>query len=290
MDLGRRRFWTVLSVFLVAALAGGAGAADRQAAALSFDPPSDRIAAAQVCSLAVIYDGSDVTQGLRGYHLVIDFDDAYVFVDSLETDVVEGGFLSGVGETSFSADLEDVNTLVVDCSILGETPGAFGVGELCTIMFTGQTEGDGVSPIAFTEVDLMDPDNAPIAYGATDGSIELDNTPPNVPTMAPEPEYTYGTSNTVYWSDESASGAVGYCAECSENPEFDPIYMSSGCTPTLEFAFSPLVYDQIYYYRVKCRDDLMNTSGWSEAVYSTQTEQAASVERSTWSAIKAMFQ
>lgn len=290
MDLGRRPFSIVLSVLLAVALVGAAGAADRQTAALSFDPPSERVAGGQVASLTVVYDGTDVTQGLCAYHLVIGFDETYVFVDSLATHVVEGSFLSGEGETSFSASLEDPNTLVVDCSIVGATPGAFGVGDLCAITFTGQASGDGVSPIVFAEVDLRDPDDAPIAYAATDGSIELDNTPPHPPTMAPEPEFTYGTSNTVYWSDESASGAVGYCAESAENPDFDPIYMSSGCTPVLEFTFSPLTYDQIYYYRVKCRDDLMNTSDWSDVVHSTQSEQAASVERSTWSAIKGLFQ
>lgn len=289
MDLQRRRFWTVLSVFLVAALAVGAGAEGRQTAGLSFDPPSGRVAGGGTSSLTVMYDGTDVTQGLRGYHLAIDFDDTYVFVDSLTVHVVEGGFLQGVGATSFSANLEDANTLVVDCSIVGATPGAFGVGDLCSITFTGQPTGDGVSPVSFATVDLRDPDDAPIAFTAANGSIELDNTPPNPPTIAPEPEYTYGTTNLVSWSEESASGAVGYCCECAENPDFAPIYMSSGCTPDLQFTFGPLAYDQIYYYRVQCRDDLWNVSDWSDVVFSTQTEQAAPTERTTWGVIKRLF-
>jgi hypothetical protein len=220
---------------------------------------------------------------------VLDFDDTYVLVESLAVHVVEGGFLQGVGETSFTASLEDPNTLVVDCEILGFTPGAFGVGDLCSIAFTGQPSGDGVSPVAFVTADLTDPDGLPIAHTTTDGSIELDNTPPDPPTLSPEPEYTYGTENTVYWSDESASGAVGYCSECSEFPDFHPMYMSSGCTPDLQFTFSPLAYDQIYYYRVQCRDDLWNVSDWSESVYSTQREPASGVERTTWGAIKSLF-
>jgi hypothetical protein len=261
----------------------------RQTAAVFFDPPSDRIAGDQASVLTVMYDGSDVTAGLAGYHLVIDFDDTYVFVDSLAVDVVEGEFLSGVGPTSFFATLEDPNTLVVDCAIVGETAGAFGVVDLCSITFTGRRSGDGVSPVAFAAVDLRDPDDLPIAHATTDGSIELDNTPPNVPTFAPEPEYTYGTENTVYWSDESASGAVGYCCECSEFPDFTPIYMSSGCTPDLQFTFTPLAFEQIYYYRVKCRDDLENTSDWSESVFSTQREAAADTDGATWGAIKSLF-
>ena len=270
-------------------LAVAAAAQPRQAATVSFDPPADRLAGSQTSALTVMYDGTDVAVGLAGYHLSIDFDDAYVFVDSLMTHVVEGTLLEGVGETSFSAALEDSNTLVVDCSIVGETPGAFGVGDLCSITFTGRPAGDGVSPISFVESDLTDADDLPIACTPTDGSIELDNTPPDVSTLTPEPEITYGTGNTVYWSDESATGAVGYCCECSEYPDFTPIFMSSGCTPDLQFTYTPLAYGQIYYYRVKCRDDLENTSDWSEPVFSTQMEAAAGAERKTWGAIKGLF-
>jgi hypothetical protein len=285
-----QRSFDVAVVFLVLTLAIAAAATQpRQAAIVSFDPPTDRVAGNQTSVLTVMYDGTDVGVGLAGYHLVIDFDDAYVFVNNLATDVVEGTLLEGVGETSFSATLEDSNTLVVDCSIIGETPGTFGIGDLCAITFTGRPTGDGVSPISFVESDLTDADGIPIACTATDGSIELDNTPPDVPTLAPEPEFTYGTENTVYWSDESASGAVGYCCECSEYPDFTPIYMSSGCTPDLQFTYTPLAYDQIYYYRVKCRDDLENTSGWSESVFSTQLEPAADAEGTTWGVIKGLF-
>lgn len=278
-----------LAISLVLALTLLTSAAERQTAAVYLDPPSDRLAGGQTDTLTVMYDGTDVTVGLKSYHLVIDFDDTYVYVDSLDVHVVEGEFLQAVGATTFSAALDDPNTLVVDCAIDGVTPGAFGVGDLCAISFTGQPTGDGVSPVAFATVDLLDPDDLPIAHTTTDGSVELDNTPPNVPTMAPEPEYTYGSSNFVSWSDESASGAVGYCAECSEFPDLLPIYMSSGCTPELGFLFEPLEYDQIYYYHVKCRDDLYNTSDWSEPVSSTQLEPAADTERTTWGVIKGLF-
>jgi len=278
-----------LAIVPVFALVIGATAGARQTAALSFDPPSDRVAGGQTSTLTVIYDGTDVTVGLGGYHLVIDFDDTYVFVDSLAVHVLEGGFLQGVAATTFSASLNDPNTLVVDCEITGATPGAFGIGDLCSIAFTGQPSGDGVGSVSFATVELTDPDDLPIAHAATDGLIELDNTPPNIPTIAPEPEYTYGSVNLVSWSDESASGAVGYCSECSEFPDFQPIYMSSGCTPDLEFPFEPLAYNQIYYYRVQCRDDLYNTSDWSDVVFSTQLEPAAGTERTTWGVIKSFF-
>ena len=280
---------TRIYIFLILALAVS-GVAQGQTASVYLDPASGLLAGGMRDTMTVIYDGTDVTVGLKSYHLIIDFDHTYVFVDSLSVHVVEGGFLQAVGATTFSASLDDPNTLIVDCAIDGVTPGAFGIGDLCAIAFTGQPTGDGVSPVAFVTVDLLDPDDVPIANATNGGSIELDNTPPNIPTLDPEPEHSYGSSNYVSWSDESASGAVGYCSECSEFPDFRPIYMSSGCTPDLGFLFQPLEYNQIYYYRVQCRDDLWNTSDWSEVVFSTQLEPAAPAERTTWGVIKSLFQ
>jgi hypothetical protein len=100
----------------------------------------------------------------------------------------------------------------------------------------------------------------------------LDNTPPDVPVLDPEPEFTQGTSNYVSWSDESATGAVGYCIEASETPTFDVVVGTSGCTPFTYHTFMGLTDGQIYYYRVKCRDDLWNESDWSETEHSTQDD------------------
>lgn len=254
----------VLAALLLCGAASGAN--------VSIDPPAARIAGGQQAVLTVRYDGTGESVGLRGYHLTIDFDDTYVFIDDVETSVVEEAFLSDAGGTAFFAVMEDANTLVVDCSILGTTVGAAGEGALCTVTFTGQPTGDGVSPVTFVEALFRDPDNFPIDCVATGGSIELDNTPPDVPIMAPEPPFTRGLTNRVYWSDESATGAVGYCCECSLEPDFDPIYATSGCTPALNHEYTGLLDGEKFYYRVKCRDDLDNTSDWSNIVSSTQDD------------------
>jgi hypothetical protein len=243
----------------------------RQEASIHLDPAFERVGGDSTTAvLKVWYDENGVGIGLRGYHLTISFDESYVLIGDLEVDVAEGSLLRDVDTTAFFVYWENANTFVVDGSILGATTGAFGAGDLCSVTFTAQATGDGLSPIEFVEVTLRDPDNGPIPCGTTDGAIELDNTPPDVPFLAGEPPFTAGTGNTVYWSDESASGAVGYCAENAENPDFDPIYMSSGCTPLLEATFSPLVDGQLYYYRVQCRDDLWNVSDWSNVRQSTQ--------------------
>jgi hypothetical protein len=270
-----RLLWLCALLLLVqVAVPATAGAAEgRQDAAIFVDPPFERVGGDSLkARLAIKYDGTGVGVGLRGFHVVIDFDDVYVFVDDTDVDVIEGDFLSGFGPTAFFTELQDPNTVVVDCSILGATGGAVGAGELCTLVYTARPTGDGLSPVEFFEVTLRDPNNGPISYATTDGAIELDNTPPDIPFMVGEPEFTAGTSNTVYWSDESASGAVGYCAVNAENPEFDPIYMSSGCTPLLQATFEPLTDGQIYYYHVQCRDDLWNVSDWSNVRFSTQDD------------------
>ena len=91
--------------------------------------------------------------------------------------------------------------------------------------------GDGVTLVEFTERLLRDQDNMPILTSGIPGIIELDNTPPNVPVIDTEPEFTKGTTNYITWSNESGTGAVGYCVEASETPDFAVVVSTSGCTP-----------------------------------------------------------
>jgi len=258
-------------IFLAAGTATTRAEGERDIALISFDPMTARLSATQTATLDVIYDGSLVTSGLRGFALEISFNDTYVFVDSLDVHVVEGDFLSDVGGTAFYVLPVDENTFTVDCAILGATPGATGTGTLCSITFSGRT-GDGTSVVEFDEVRLRDPENNAILVSSGFAVLVLDNTPPNVPVLDPEPEFTQGTTNYVSWSDESATGAVGYCIEASETPTFDVVVGTSGCTPFTYHTFTGLDDGQLYYYRVKCRDDLWNESAWSAIEHSTQDD------------------
>ncbi len=264
-------------IALLLALAPPASA-ERGYAQLKTIPTVIRVAAGQTGTFVVRYDGSDVTQGLRGYHVELTWDDAIAFVGDVEIDVVEGDFLSGVGGTAFLAVDTQPGSIVIDAAILGGTEGAHGVGDLFSVTFTGQDVGDGVSLLQFSELVLRDQDNAPILGSGIPGIIELDNTPPDVPVLDPEPEFTQGTTNHVTWSNESASGAVGYCIEASETPDFAVIVSTSGCTPFTWHLFTGLTDGQIYYYRVKCRDDLWNTSDWSNVEHSTQDDSPPATE------------
>ncbi len=260
----------VLLVSLLAFAQSGA-AAERGQALVGFNPAFERVGGdSTYARMKVTYDGTSTVQGLRGFHAVIEFADDYVYIGDAEADVFEGDLLASGGNTAFFTTLDGDGRLVVDGSILGATGGVHGPGELFEIRFTGRSTGDGVSPVEIVELVLRDPDNAAIASDVTGASLELDNTPPDVPVLAPLPTYSPGLTRTIYWSDESASGAVGYCGESADNPDFDPIYMSSGCTPLTYATFVNLDDGQIYYYRVRCRDDLWNVSANSASVHSTQ--------------------
>jgi len=260
----------LLPLILFAAGAVRASATgERDVAVVSFDPMSERLSATHKCTLDVVYDGTQVSAGLRGYHLEITFDDTYVYVDSLDIHVTEGSFLSDVGGTAFFVEPVDENTFIVDCAILGATAGATGMGDLCSITFKGRT-GDGTSVVEFSDVELRDADNQWIQVSSAFAVLTLDNTPPNVPVLDPEPEFTPGTTNYVSWN--SPADAEGYCVQAAETPAFDVIVSTSGCTPYNYHTFLGLTDGQIYYYRVQCRDDLWNTSEFSALEHSTQDD------------------
>jgi hypothetical protein len=199
----------LLPLLLFAAGAAGASAAgDRDVAVVSFDPMSDRLSGTHRCTLDVIYDGTHVSAGLRGYHLEITFDDTYVDVDSLHVHVTEGSFLSDVGATAFFVESVDESTFVVDCVMLGATAGATGVGGLCSITFTGRT-GDGISVIEFPEVKLRDTDNRWIQVSAEFAVLTLDNTPPDT-EAGPVAPYHSTVSLDVSFTTSDAGTGVQY--------------------------------------------------------------------------------
>jgi hypothetical protein len=196
----------LLPLLLFAAGAARASAAgDRDVAVVSFDPMSDQLSGTHRCTLDVIYDGTHVSAGLRGYHLEIVFDDTYVYVDSLDIHVTEGSFLSDVGGTVFLVERVDESTFVVDCAMLGATGGATGVGDLCSIAFTGRT-GDGISVVDFSEVRLRDADNRWIQVSDEFAVLELDNTLPDSEAGPVAPYYNIESFNVPFTASDAGTG------------------------------------------------------------------------------------
>lgn len=101
-------------------------------------------------------------------------------------------------------------------------------------------------------------------------------TPVVVPVMAAEPQYTAGTENTVSWGI-TGTNAYQYYVEVSTEPNFSTIHNSSGWISGISTTFSGLFSGQIYYYRVKARNQWLGESVWSNSVYSVQEASAPQI-------------
>ena len=95
------------------------------------------------------------------------------------TSVTEGAFLPSGGATFFAPgainNTAGTITLTAD-SLLASISGVSGTGTLASIVFHGV--GQGVSPIAISNVQLLDSTLSPIAFATADGAS---------PSITPEP-------------------------------------------------------------------------------------------------------
>jgi fibronectin type 3 domain-containing protein len=99
-----------------------------------------------------------------------------------------------------------------------------------------------------------------------------DAAPPPAPTMASEPEFTQGTSNTVSWTPvtDNSGGTVSYRVYASLSSVFATTEGDSGWRTTATWTFGGLTDGSTYYYRVKARDQFGQEGAWSNIVSSTQ--------------------
>jgi len=114
------------------------------------------------------------------------------------------------------------------------------------------------------------------------GSVEIQQcemlyvTPVAVPVMKTEPQYTAGTSNTVSWSI-TGTNPYQYYVEASIYSNFSSVAGSSGWISSTSATFSGLSSGQIYYYRVKARNQGGGESSWSNSAYSVQEASAPQI-------------
>jgi hypothetical protein len=96
--------------------------------------------------------------------------------------------------------------------------------------------------------------------------------PPGAPSVNPEPTYTRGTSNTIFFV--LPAGAAASYVQWATNSSFTTpsITGNSGwlLAPQATYAASGLVHGQIYYYRVKARNTELAQGPWSNIVSSRQ--------------------
>ena len=93
-------------------------------------------------------------------------------------------------------------------------------------------------------------------------------TPVETPTLLEEPEYTQGTTNSLFWN--SIGFGYKYNIQVSESSTFNSIKASSGWVTGTMYEFSNLENEIMYFYRVKARNGYGGESGWSNIRYSVQ--------------------
>lgn len=99
-----------------------------------------------------------------------------------------------------------------------------------------------------------------------------DNSPPSVPFVSPEPQFTAGTLNVLTWSasTDGGSGSITYFTQMSTSSTFSSITATYGWSSSLFSFFSGLSDGTTYYYRVKARDALGLESAYTSVLFSTQ--------------------
>ncbi|MFC1572943.1 hypothetical protein ACFL6M_05015 [Candidatus Eisenbacteria bacterium] len=145
---------------------------------------------------------------------------------------------------------------------------SYGTFTSSPISFTAS--GDGFYEFYTVATDSVG--NVETVPALADASTYVDSAAPNAPTLAAEPAYTAGTSNTLGWSDESGGGATGYLAAVATDAGFTAVVDSSGWVGAISHEFTDLTDGQIYYYRVKARNAALNESGWSNVESSIQDD------------------
>ncbi|HNU53745.1 MAG TPA: hypothetical protein PLK21_05235 [Candidatus Syntrophosphaera sp.] len=128
--------------------------------------------------VAVKIEGLVQGTPLRGYQVHFDFDDTYLEVSGLEA-FEEGEFLSDVGQTQWFI-IEENGGYTATCSILGYTPGAYGMGTLfyVTLKAKDQSTGPEGTDVLLSDVILRDPLNHAISYGLPHGLCNIVIEPP----------------------------------------------------------------------------------------------------------------
>jgi hypothetical protein len=130
----------------------------------------------------------------------------------------------------------------------------------------------------------------PVVSGRNHAGMEIDEVcrieGPASPTMAIEPLFTLGTTNTVTWSNSDFT-AVEFFMEVYRDPyEIPPktgeALMSaaedtSGWVTSPSYTFTELEDGITYYYRIKARDLCGTESRWSDFTISTMDSMAPPV-------------
>lgn len=100
--------------------------------------------------------------------------------------------------------------------------------------------------------------------------------PVAVPTLLPEPYYTKGSTNTLFW--QSVGTGYEYYIEVSDTADFSNVVGNSGWVNNTSYQFTNLEDETMYFYRVRARNPYGGISAWSSVVFSVQDAQPPEIE------------
>jgi len=131
------------------------------------DQPQHYLGYNEEVTVAVNVEGME--NHLRGFEMFVSFDPDYLEIENLQS-FSEGDFLSANGETQFYAIGSD-GTYMVDCAILGVTPGSVGDGTLFSITLSTKllSTGPAGTELTISGIVLRDVLNQGIAVDVIDG-------------------------------------------------------------------------------------------------------------------------
>ena len=163
-----------------------------------------------------------------------------------------------------------------------------------TVEPTSFTPGTGTRPWSYTindsnftngrtyTVQVYSYDNAENLSSTASDTFTYDNATPTQPTMNAEPTYSPGSTNFVSTSGSTDSGVGGVQYEfCRNTTDTTTDCTSSGWTSNTNYTFSSLSDGEIYYYFVRAKDSLDNTTDWSQSTSSTQDNSSPNVGTTT---------
>jgi len=212
---------------------------------------------------------SGATPAMRGYSIRIQVPEGLTF---LAGDVTVYSPLGGVNDTHFILENGE-GDVTIDFTFLDPGEGLTATADLFSIVMTGNMTL--AEDIGTTSATIRDLSNQPITTDASGVfALAVDCSGPDIPALDLEPAFTAGVTNTVGWSDESASGALTYNVQAATDGGFLTIVDESGWIGGLSHEFTGLVEGTTYYYRVAARNFIDLSLGYSGFEFSTQDDTA----------------
>ncbi|UCC78692.1 MAG: T9SS type A sorting domain-containing protein [Candidatus Zixiibacteriota bacterium] len=201
-----------------------------------------------------IYGDADILD-VKAFDIKIGFDSTYVTAGS----VFKG---SGLDSDDFLASAIDNpnDSLLINIAILGSGDVFNGPDTVVGIIFTTENENASAA-ITFTRSELRDTLNQSISHSTTGATLEIDCTPPAVPTLISPTDGSYTSNTTPELNWDPATDAVSYTLEYADNSGFSPSTVVSGLTDT-NYAM-PTLAEGAWYWHVKAIDLATNESAYS---------------------------